>query len=211
MKGLFKSSVTFAVALLSIYPQTLAHAGVLDVLRGEPAPPQRVAFVGSAEVKQVEGNVMRLSGIDRWNKLPTGSTLAPGDVIRASEGTALLQMVESKSFIKLTPNTILRLVPLAPRWDPAVLSGREEKTGFIVRSCRGTAMVEQDGRWKPVEVNSVLAHGADLRTAPGTILDLFDTQLSQSVRIQGAASLTLDENVAVRRVRTSPSLASVTR
>jgi hypothetical protein len=211
MKGWITRSVAIAGTFAFCSALQPASAGVLDILRGEPAEPQRVAFVGSAEVKSVQGEVMRLTGIDRWSKLPSGATLLPGDVVRAQEGGAVLQMKESLSFVKITPNTIVRLVPIEEGWDRAVLSGREENQGFIVRSCRGNAVVEKNGQWIPVEVNSVIARGTDVRTSPGAVVDLFDTQLKQAVRIQGPVRLTLDSELAGRRVRTAPSLASVNR
>lgn len=211
MKACFAQSIALTGTLLFCTAILPSHAGVIDILRGEPAAPQRVAFVGSAEVKTVTGKVMRLSGIDRWTELSQGAKLAPGDMIRSEDGNALLQMTESGSFIKITPNTVLRLVPIERTWDPGVLTGREEKSGFIVRSCRGSAFIEKTGRWEPVEVNTVLARGTQVRTAPGSSIDLFDTQLRQAVRIQGPVRLTLDENLTLRPLRTAPSLASATR
>lgn len=212
MKRWLKQSLarTSAALICTGFLQT-ATAGVLDLLRGEPAEPQRVAFVGSAEIKNFTGRVQRLSGIDRWNTVTPGTKLQPGDIIRSQEGTALLQMKGSQSFVKVTPNTIVRFVPMHSEWDSAVLSGREEKDGFIVRSCRGIAFVEKDGRWQPLEVNTVIARGTEVRTSPRAVIDLFDTQSKQPVRIQGPARLTLDENVATRRMRTAPNLASATR
>lgn len=208
MKGKLNSSIAVTAALFLFAGST--KAGVLDILRGDTAArePQRVAFVGAAQVIQVSGDAARLAGIDRWESLSKHANLQPGDVVRTQGGTVLLQMAESKSFVKLTPHTILRLVPLAEDWDRGVLSGREEQTGFLVRSCRGKAYLNKGQQWEPVQVNTVIARGSQLRTTPGATVDLFDTNLQLPVRIRGAAQLTLDEEVATRRVRTAPTLAS---
>src|SRR5688500_6082943 len=83
-----------------------SEAGLINLLRGEPAEPQRVAFIGAAQVREVTGTVEKLSGIDRWKVVENGAHLQPGDIIRTTEGSAVLQMTESGSFIKVTPNTV---------------------------------------------------------------------------------------------------------
>ena len=190
------------------------NAGFIDLLRGESAAPepQRVAFVGAAQVKEVHGSVERLTGVDRWENLGAGAKLLPGDVIRTAEGSAVLCMSESKSFVKITPNTLLRLVDLASDWDPGVLSGREERDGFVVRGCRGKAFVaDRRGDWKLVQVNDVLAPGVALRTAPGAVLDLFHNTSKQPLRVAGSAHLTLDTPVLARVAGAQPSFASARR
>lgn len=189
----------------------LGHAGVINLLRGEPAPPayQRVAFVGSAVVKQVSGRAEYLAGIEKWKTLKEGSRLTPGDIIRTQQGSILLRMTESQSFVKVTPNTVFRLVKIEKNWDRSILSGREERTGFIVRSCRGKAFFDSgNGEWMPVEVNNVLARGTEIRTAPGTVLDLFHTGTKRPVRIPGSSEVKLDEEVLARRTSIEPSLAA---
>ena len=191
-----------------------AQGGVLDLLRGEPAPVvyQRVAFVGSAVVKQVSGSAEYLAGIDQWKALEEGSRITPGDIIRTQEGSVLLRMTESESFVKVTPNTVFRLVPIQKNWDRSILSGREERSGFIVRSCRGKAFFDSgNGDWKAVEVNHVLARGTEIRTAPGTVLDLFHTGTKRPVRIRGSSEVKLDEEVLARRITVEPSLAAASR
>lgn len=93
--------------------QTHAEWSLISILRGEPAAPmsQRVAFVGSATVRQVTGQVERLSGIDSWSRLRNGEVIAPGDVIRTRQGNVVLKMARTDSFVRVADSTVLRLVP----------------------------------------------------------------------------------------------------
>ncbi|MGZ8899724.1 MAG: hypothetical protein ACXW3Z_06480 [Limisphaerales bacterium] len=205
---------TIAAALICLGSSQMTGAGILDLMRGEPAQPeaQRVAFVGSANVRQVNGLAERLSGVDRWKKLEIGAQLHPGDVIRTKSGSVVLCMSESHSFVKVTPNTILRLVQIEKDWDRAAVSGEEERTGFVVRSCRGKAYFNPgDGSWRILEVNDVLARGTDVRTEAGAMVDLFHTGTKRPLRIPGSAQFTLNKEVLAQRVSLEPSLASVRR
>ena len=202
-----------ATVILLLVSLSQANAGFLDLLRGEAAAPepsyQKVAFIGSARVKEASGQAERLTGIDAWRLLEKGAELAPGDLIRTRQGTVVLRMQESGSFIKVTPQTILRLLPCEERWDRSVLSGREENAGFIVRSCRGKAFVRNPGEdWKNVEVNTVLAEGCELRTEPGAIVDLYNTKRQRPLRIEGSVVVKLHENAFVDRVLVQPDLVA---
>ena len=207
-----KNRLALATVLISVGSFTASHGGILDLMRGEPAKPvlQRVAFVGSAQVKQVDGSAERLAGVDRWKVLEMGTQLEPGDVIRTRAGTVVLRMSESESFVKVTPNTVLRLVQIEKNWDRGVVSGEEERTGFVVRSCRGEAFYDAgNGRWKKLEVNDVLAPGTDVRTEAKTVVDLFHTSTKRPLRIPGSARVTLEEEVVAGGTRIQPSLAVV--
>lgn len=209
-----KNRLALATVLFSVGSFTSASAGILDLMRGEPAKPelQRVAFVGSAQVKLVDGSAQRLAGVDRWKALETGAQLKPGDVIRTENGTVVLRMSESQSFVKVTPNTVLRLVEIEKNWDRGVVSGEEERTGFVVRSCRGDAFFDAgNGRWKKLEVNDVLAPGTDLRTEAKTVVDLFHTSTKRPIRIPGSAQITLEDEVVAGGTRIQPSLAAAGR
>lgn len=213
---LSKAKKRFAIAttLICLGSSQMTGAGILDLMRGEPAPPepQRVAFVGSAKVRQINGSAERLSGVDRWKKLELGAQLYPGDVIRTRASSVVLCMSESQSFVKVTPNTVLRLVEIEKGWDRAVVSGEEERTGFVVRSCRGKAYFDPgDGSWRILEVNDVLARGTDVRTEAGAMVDLFHTGTKRPLRIPGSAQVTLNEEVLARRASFEPSLASLGR
>ncbi len=210
---------TFSVAATLILS---VNAGVLDILRGDiqmPAAPseryQRVAFVGPARVKEVQGQVERLAGIDRWTPLTAEADLKPGDLVRTRAGTAVLRMQESGSFVKLTPQTILRLADLETGWDRSALSGAEERKGFVVRGCRGKAFARQaGGEWRSVEVNAVLAAGEEIRTEPETVLDLFSTVQKRPLRVRGATVLKLKEATFAERVlmgSEGPELLAVNR
>src|SRR5688572_24660270 len=112
MKGRFNVRKLIATsAVVASLTGVNTDAGFLDILRGEPVEPQRVAFIGAARVQGVSGTVERLSGIDQWTAVENGEELKPGDMIRTTTGTAIVQMTESGSFVKVTQNTVLRLVP----------------------------------------------------------------------------------------------------
>src|SRR5687767_930965 len=161
---------------LSILPSALAlaaaafftpasHAGLISLLKGEKAEPvpefQRVAFIGCAEVKEVKGRAEALDGIDQWQPLQPGAHLHEGDVVRTQGGEVVLKMCESSSLVRVTPQTILRLLPLNEEWDRSALSGTGEKPGYVVRSLRGKALYQhQSTEWKRVVVNEVLPEGA---------------------------------------------------
>ena len=201
-----------ACALLS--SSALVNAGIIDLLRGEASEEalQRVAFVGAASVKEIEGEVQRLAGVERWIALRKGDKLNPGDMLRTGSGSAVLCMVESESFVKVTPNTLCRLVPIEKGWDPAVVSGEESQEGFVVRGCRGNAYANSgDGNWAPMTVNAVLASGTKVRTEPGAFVDLFHTKWQRPVRISGSVNVRLDDRVLARRVTSPPSLAATRR
>jgi hypothetical protein len=207
---------TFATVLVALSAITASQAGFLDLLRGEvdsgTSSFQRVAFVGSAKVKEVEGQAERLVGIDSWRPLEKGTELAPGDIVRTRSGIIVLRMKESGSFVKVTPQTILRLLNMEEHWDKGTLFGSEHSSGFAVRSCRGKAQFRAPGEdWKDVEVNTVLAAGSEIRTEPGTILDLYDTDKQRPVRIQGSVMLKLHESLLANRTLVRPDLIAVIR
>jgi hypothetical protein len=202
-----------AIIFLATNTATI-NGGIIDLLRGESAArePQRVAFVGPAHVKEVRGSVERLAGVDRWEPLHPGAKLLAGDLVRTAEGSAILCMSESKSFVKITPNTILRLVDFESGWDRGILSGCEERSGFVVRSCRGKAyFTDARGDWKMLQVNDVLAPGTALRTSPGAVVDLFHNTSKQPLRVAGSAQLRLDSPVLARVASAQPSFASAKR
>jgi hypothetical protein len=200
-----------SVAIIFLAVNTVSiNAGFIDLMRGESAEPepQRVAFVGAAEVKEVRGAVERLAGVDRWEQLQPGFRLLPGDLVRTAEGSAILRMSESKSFVKVTPNTILRLVDMENGWDRGVISGREEQSGFVVRSCRGKAYsVDAEGKTKALQVNEVLAAGSALHTSPGAVVDLFHNTSNQPLRVAGAKHIRLDTPLLARVSSPEPTLA----
>jgi len=104
----------FTLAALSVAPLR-AEWKLIRLMRGDPEsgpPKQRVAFVGSAVVKAVDGKAERLCGIDCWTPLSTGYSLKTGDIIQTGKGSVVLKLDESQSFVKVTPNTILRLIPV---------------------------------------------------------------------------------------------------
>ena len=199
-------------AVFAVLPS--AQAGVLEILRGDDetaAPPawQRVAFVGPAEVLETTGKVERLTGIEKWEPLQAPARLLPGDVIRShTEGGVLLQMRASGSLVRVTPGILLRLTRLQPGWEKAALTGREAETGFLVRGVRGQAYIMNGkSNWQPVEVATVLPVSALVRTAPGTSLDLLDSQTGRFVRIKGSTQVRLDGAVTASRRHQDPALA----
>jgi hypothetical protein len=208
-------TLSAALVIASAIP---ARAGIIDLLRGnsraeeEAAVYQKVAFVGSAEVKVVEGRAMRLSGVDRWTPLQAGIEITPGDIIRSGEGFVILRMKESDSFVKITPHTVLRLVPMENGWDRGVLSGREERRGFLVRGCRGKAETQvKAGDWKTVAVNSVLSEGAVIQVGADSTVDLFAITQGRPVRITGPTRVTLSPSVIGSGRLAQSALASADR
>ena len=208
-----RSSIGTVAAILCLSATGLS-AGIIDLLRGEDEPPdpQRVAFVGAATVRNIQGTAERLTGVERWVALREGDQLSPGDILRTGSGTAILCMRESESFVRLTPNTLCRLVPIQNNWDRAAVSGQEERHGFVVRSCRGQAFAETPtGKLTRLAVNDVLAVGTEVRTEPGAIVDLFHTETGRPVRIRGSVELKLDERTVAQRVAVQPSFAAARR
>jgi hypothetical protein len=187
-----------------------AQAGVIDLLRGDPAaakaPLKRVAFVGSAEVREVAGEAELLAGVDRWAPLRQGTKLEPGAIIRTGAGTVVLRMTESGSLVKVTPRVMLRLARFEKGWDPGILSGAEERAGFTVRACRGQAQFRdgEDGPWLPVAVNEVLPEGAVVRLAAGAVIDLYSTADKRLLRLDS-----VQETVLAARRSAQPAIAAV--
>lgn len=205
---------TAASALTLSLTTPSTNAGILSILKGsdEPErPPQRVAFVGSAQVKQCDGSALRLAGIDKWEPLKPGAILSPGDLVRSESGSVTLQMAETHSLVRLTPHTTLRLLDVDQAQDRTAFSGEEPK-GFAVRSCRGPATYRAGlTEWRPVTVNSVLAEGTLVRTAPGTVLDVFSTEEKRPLRITGSSEVKLTTSALVTRVVTPPTFAAAGR
>src|SRR5262245_44661847 len=118
--------------------QTGSEAGSLDMMRGPQQVPvkeyRRVAVIGAGEVKQIQGTVERLCGIDWWKPVAPGEKLEPGDLIRTGNGSVILKMRESESFVRITPKTMMRFVQFEEAWDHGIVSGVEERNGFVVRS-----------------------------------------------------------------------------
>lgn len=147
LNTLKRKTAVAALALLLASPA--ATAGIMDILRG-PAPAanetewRRVAFVGEARVLEVQGTA-ELMNRGRWQPLRKGAALREGDEIRTRpDGRVTLQMRGSGSLVRVTPSTILRLASMSPEWDPAAQTGRESKSGYAVRSVRGSAFQETE-------------------------------------------------------------------
>ncbi|HEV8541141.1 MAG TPA: hypothetical protein VGR78_02005 [Verrucomicrobiae bacterium] len=194
----FLSRITITIALATVFaPRT--QAGFIGLLRGDPAAPpvyQRVAFVGTAKVKQVEGAALRLEGIDSWIALTKGTLLKPGDVVRSEGGKITLQMTESQSLVRISPHTILRLMPFDNTSAYGVLSGCDEKNGFVVRGCRGRAEYRLGPEdWRPVKVNDILAEGCVLRTEARSTVDLYATEARSAVRIPAGTQIGLTKSL----------------
>jgi hypothetical protein len=110
--------------------------------------------------------------------------------------------------VKVTPNTLFRLLPEDKM--ETVPTAASAPSGFVVRSCRGTAAYrDENGEWRPVQVNSVLPETAVVRTEAQTTVDLFCTSTHRAMRIQGARQLILATAGTGRS--SEPALASATR
>ncbi|MGV3773670.1 MAG: hypothetical protein ACO1QB_12270 [Verrucomicrobiales bacterium] len=202
------------------------EAGLLSILKNgkpddQPAPPpakaatsewQRVAFVGSAKVKQITGTAEMLTGVDRWTPLRKDQTLNPGDMVRTDKGSrVILKMTASGSLIAITPKTILRLTQLEEGEDKGILSGAEEAAGYSVRSLRGAAEYRvKSKKWKAITVNTVVPVGARVRTQSDSTMDLFHKGSGSFLRMNPDAELTLDPTATypakLVAVQTEPTL-----
>ena len=198
---------------------TPAHGGIMDILRGEKAETgkvcecedfQRVAFIGPAEVKEVQGNVELLTGINKWSRLKEGKTLSPGDMLRTQPGAkAILKMKESGSLVRVTPRTVLRLVPLERDWDKSALTGKSEADGFVVRALRGEAQYRAQKGWKKLTMDSEVQPGTKIRLVSGQQIDLFSrdhgiVRLSE----RGETILPGARQTASRQLRTIPPVVA---
>jgi hypothetical protein len=199
------------LSLTLLHFSTPADAGLIALMRGpkQPEPAfQRVAFVGAAVVREVQGTAEKLSGIDRWETLRPGTALQPGDIIRTRQGTVVLRMTARGAFIKVTPQTVLRLTPLEKNWDRSVLTGREEAEGFVIRSCRGDARVQDaTGAWRKVAVNAVIPEGTPIRVARDGVLDLYWTREARALRLTGHSEAILNASVFSGRKAETVALA----
>ena len=63
------------------------------------------------------------AGIERWTPLQPGQQLAPGDIIRTGDGSAILKMAESGSLIRVHGKTTVRFSPLQQGWETGALTG----------------------------------------------------------------------------------------
>lgn len=181
-----------AAALFTTIPDS--HAGIISILKrgnaGEEKPVvQKVAFVGCAKVKAVEGNAEKLCGIEKWERIEAGSHVEPGDVIRTQQGEVLLEMCESSSLVKVIPTTVVRLIPLKKSWDKSIVSGIEEKSGCMVRAVSGKAFFKfGTEEWQPVLVNTVLPLGAEVRVPGEGRVCLFNNMDKKPLTLAGNSS-----------------------
>jgi len=160
-------------------------------------------------VKKVDGKVDRLAGIDRWEPLAAGTKLRAGDMVRTTAGTAILQIVESQSFVRMTPQTILRLAPPVPEVDPSAIVGHDDRKGYVVRSCRGKAYSRAEGEsWTPIAVNTVLEGDCVVRIESGALVDLFHTGTMRPLRIQGPSEVLLPDPLVSRIALAKDHLAA---
>ncbi len=193
-------SLAALCASLAFIPET--GAGLIKILKGDqeqesPKTFQRVGFVGCAKVKEVTGTVEYLDGIDHWIPLNVGVHLREGDLIRASQGRAVLQMCESTSLVNLTPQTVARLVPLNGTWDHSALSGFEARSGYIVRALHGKAYVQTPRmEWKSIGVNDVLPKGALVRAEETASVNVFNSEERRILRIESGGEMQLGSETA---------------
>jgi hypothetical protein len=206
----FTTPVSCVAALLLCTPGT--QAGILSILKGDagkPQPYQKVGFVGCAEVKEVKGQVQYLRGIEKWQPLKAGSHLSEGDLVRCENGEATLKMCESSSLVRVKQQTMLRLLTCEKDWDRGVLSGTEQRKGYVVRSLRGHAWVrnEEDSKWKGIEVNDVLPEGAVIKTRGSTAIQFFCTEELTVLRVATPGEVRLSSGLA-QNASEPPSLAA---
>jgi hypothetical protein len=121
-----KTPLLFAAIFAALNFDSSAEWSFITMLRGEPQEPsyERVAFIGSATVRQVEGAAELLCGIDRWKPVTPGTRIRPGDVLRTSTGSIVLKMERTDSFVRVAENTVFRLVPEQHEEQRALASAR---------------------------------------------------------------------------------------
>lgn len=194
------------VVIAAMFFANPVQAGFLDMLRGseqEQVELQRVAFIGKARVRQVSGKVEILRGIEEWKQLKPGTALRPGDIIRtANNSLAILEMSESGSLVRLTPNASLRLI--TQEGDRPALVSDEGKERYVIRALRGRALVFQEGAWKAVQADSVLLEGAVLRPVGASYIDVFDRHLGKLVRVRRNTELRLKGGMEMAEVGGEP-------
>src|SRR5687767_3721182 len=101
---------------------------------------KRVAFIGEAEVRTVEGKVELSIDGKNWIAAQPRASLGAGAMLRTHEdGKATLSMKASGSMVRISPQTIMRLASLPPKADRSSLTGREEQPGLRIRAVRGSA------------------------------------------------------------------------
>jgi hypothetical protein len=195
------------------------QAGFLQILKGDQENKcecekyQRVAFVGSAQVKEVKGKVEFLSGVNKWSQLSSGKTLKPGDLVRTSTGSrAILKMTDSGSLVSVTPATILRLVPFEKEWSPAILTGDTQGKGYVVRALRGEAEFQSEAGWQKLSMQSEVAPGSKIRLVSGQQVDLYSREHGM-VRLsaKGETILPGAGQPVARQLKTTPVVAASVR
>lgn len=157
-----------------------SQGGLLKILKGEPEAAvaseefQKVAFVGEATVKEIKGIVEVMSGTNKWSELGVASQLKPGAVIRTGkESSVVLKMTGSGSFVKVTPQTVLRLVAAEEGWGRAAVTGEGESGKYQVRALRGLAQYEQNGKWLFLSTGKAIEPGTRVRLGQGTVADFY--------------------------------------
>src|SRR5436190_1978672 len=190
---------TVTLLSLSILANRQTEAGLISFLKGdgdktkesEPAV-QKVGFFGCATVREVSGNVEYLDGIDKWLPLAPGKHLKEGDILRTRQGHVVIQMCESDSLVKVTPQIVARLLALDQSGDRGIISGSEQREGYLVRSLHGKAYFKDgSAAWKPVRVNEVLPEGTLVRTEPAASMQVVSTKERRAMRLDPAGEVLL--------------------
>jgi hypothetical protein len=217
MKTNVSKSISAAIAGMIILGTSVpSHSGIFKILKGESAKAcecesyQRVAFVGEAMVREVKGHVQVLAGVGEWTSLSAGQKLNPGDMVKtAPGGIAVLKMNDSGSFVRVTSQTILRLVPFEQKDQPVSLSSTGENGGFVVRALRGRGEYQTVDGWKPITHESQIAPGSKVRLNSDGPIDFF-SRAAGTVRLtgKGEAQLPRERLQGSRELRgTPPTLA----
>jgi hypothetical protein len=179
--------LTFSLTALFLFAQTS------PVSAGSNKNFSKVAFIGSATTKSVEGDVTWSLDNQRWQPLSAGSCLPQGAIIRTGVGgRSVLLMDQSRSLVQLPPRTLAKLRGLEASHDPTSLTGTEQQEGFTVRAVRGEASIMERGRWIPLKVNVFVKEGRAIRTGHESTIDLFSNQTGVVIRLLPSSVLVLD-------------------
>jgi len=160
---------------------------------------KRVAFIGEAQVKKVEGSAQKELSSGQWAPLQPGDTLPTGSLFRTqADSRLILKMVKSDSYVSVAPNTVVRLAELQKGLTIASLTGKEEGAEVVVRAVRGKARVlSAEGRWQLLRTGANLGRGAQIKTEDNTIVDLFIPSQGRLIRMTPKTEIALHKDYTV--------------
>jgi len=168
---------------------------------------QRVAFVGPAKVREVTGTVEFNQGSE-WRLVKAGQELPIGVELRAQDGaSAVLQMVETGSLVRVVTGTQLRLASAAELPAFAREESAAERGEWVVRGLRGKAEVKRGLWWAKLTTGAPLKAGDKIRTGESTVVDLFLPEEQRVLRVGSLTTLKISTaNIGQRLIGSVPEI-----